>query len=81
MKKEPAIKEVDIHLLDMRYAHTRIKNEQALARMQNSISRYGQIVPAHAGLENGRFILIDGYLRLKACQSCGYYGFTLQGLE
>lgn len=81
MKKEPAIKEVDIHLLDRRYAHTRIKNAQALARMQNSISRYGQIVPAHAVLENGRFILIDGYLRLKALQSCGHDCIKLQVVE
>jgi ParB/RepB/Spo0J family partition protein len=82
MKKEqPAITEVDIHLLDARYAHTRIKNETALARVRHSIARYGQIVPAHAVLENGRFILIDGYLRLEALKSCGHDCIKLQVVE
>lgn len=81
MRKEPAIKEVDIHLLDARYAHTRIKDERALARVRNSIARYGQIVPAHAVLENGRFILIDGYLRLEALKSSGHDCIKLQVLE
>jgi len=81
MRKEPAITEVDIHLLDTRYAHTRIKNKRALVRVRNSIARYGQIVPALAVLENDRFILIDGYLRLEALKSCGHDCIKLQVVE
>ena len=73
--------EIDIHLLDLRYAHTRIKNDMVLAKMQNSITRYGQIVPALAVPENNNFILIDGYLRLKALMACGHDCIKLQVIE
>ena len=72
MEKQNSAIEIDIHLLVLRYAHTRIKNTTALARMQNSITRYGQIVPAYAVPENNKFILIDGYLRLHALKACGH---------
>lgn len=78
MEKQTAIMEIDIHLLDLRYAHTRIKNDAALARMRNSIGRYGQIVPALAVVENDGFILIDGYLRLGALKACGHDCIKLQ---
>jgi ParB family chromosome partitioning protein len=81
MKKQTPPMEIDIHLLDLRYAHTRIKNASALAKMQNSITRYGQIVPALAVPENNNFILIDGYLRLKALKACGRDCIKLQVIE
>jgi len=81
MKKQTPPMEIDIHLLDLRYAHTRIKNAAALAKMQNSIIRYGQIVPALAVPENNKFILIDGYLRLKALKACGHDCIKLQVIE
>ncbi len=70
--------EVDIHLLDLRYAHTRIRNTTVLGKMQNSISRYGQIVPVLAVAEHNSFILIDGYLRLAALKACGHDCIKLQ---
>jgi ParB/RepB/Spo0J family partition protein len=73
--------EIDIHLLELRYAHTRIINAKVLAKMQNSISRYGQIVPALAVPENNNFILIDGYLRLHALKACGHDCIKVQVLE
>lgn len=78
MDQEKKIMEVDIHLLDLRYGHTRIKDDTALARMQNSISRYGQIVPGLAVSEKSRFILIDGYLRLRALMACGHDCINVQ---
>jgi len=81
MKKQTPHMEIDFHLLDLRYAHTRIKNATALAKMQNSITRYGQIVPALAVPENNKFILIDGYLRLKALKACGHDCIKLQVIE
>jgi len=71
MDTEKQIREIDFHLLDLRYSHTRIKNDKALARMQNSVHIYGQIVPALAVPAAGQFVLIDGYLRLSALKSCG----------
>ncbi len=70
--------EVDIHLLDLRYEHTRIKDVKVLARMQNSIMRYGQIMPAVAVPDGNNFILVDGYLRLQALKNCGRDCIILQ---
>ncbi len=63
MNTENLIREVDFHLLVLRYSHTRIQDQKALHRMQNSINTYGQIVPALVTSEKDRFVLIDGYLR------------------
>ena len=71
MDTEKQIREIDFHLLDLRYSHTRIKNDKALARMQTSVHTYGQIVPALAVPAAGKFVLIDGYLRLRALKACG----------
>ena len=72
MNTENLIIEVDFHLLDLRYSHTRIQNKKALLSMQNSINTYGQIVPGLAISEENRFVLIDGYLRLAALQAGGF---------
>jgi len=64
------IKEIDFHLLDLRYSHTRIQNNKALAKMRNSIGEYGQLVPAVVIAEQDRFVMIDGYLRLAALKEC-----------
>jgi ParB family transcriptional regulator, chromosome partitioning protein len=71
METKKLIREIDFHLLDLRYSHTRIKNDKALARMQHSVHTYGQIVPALAVPAAGKFVLIDGYLRLSALKACG----------
>ena len=72
MDKKTLIKEIDIHLLDTRYSHTRIKSVKALTRMRHSIATYGQLVPALVVSEPDRFILIDGYLRLNGLRYCGH---------
>jgi len=81
MNTENQIKEVDFHLLDLRYSHTRIKSNKAFPRMQNSINTYGQIVPALAIPEKKLFILIDGYLRLAALKACGHDCINVQLME
>ena len=83
MAESSLIKEVDIHLLELRYGHTRVQNDRASLRMQNSINSHGQIVPALAvASEDGnRFVLIDGYLRLKALVACGHDCINLQVMD
>ncbi len=83
MAESSLIKEVDIHLLELRYGHTRVQNDKASLRMQNSINSHGQIVPALAvASEDGnRFVLIDGYLRLKALVACGHDCINLQVMD
>jgi ParB family chromosome partitioning protein len=78
MKIKNQINEVDIHLLDLRYSHTRIKNDKTLVTLQNSIQVYGQIVPALAVPEQDKYILIDGYKRLAALKVCGRDCITIQ---
>ncbi len=73
--------EIDLHLLDLRYSHTRIENPKISAMMQNSITSYGQIVPALAVAENNTFILIDGYLRHRAIKACGHDCIKVQIVE
>ena len=81
MNTKNLIREVDFHLLDLRYSHTRINDPKALLRMQNSINTYGQIVPALAILEKDRFVLIDGNLRYGALQACGRDCLKVQVVE
>lgn len=81
MNTENLIREVDLHLLDLRYSHTRIKSKKALLKMQNSINTFGQIVPAQAILEKDRFVLIDGYLRYGALKACGRDCIKVQLME
>jgi ParB-like chromosome segregation protein Spo0J len=81
MKTTSSVREVDFHLLDLRYSHTRIKNDKALLKMQNSINSYGQTEAGLAIVEEDRFVLIDGYLRLAALKACGHDCITVQLVE
>jgi len=81
MKTKNQINEVDIHLLDLRYRHTRIKNDKTLVTLTNSIQAYGQIVPALVVSEQDRYILIDGYKRLAALKDCGHDCITIQIMD
>ncbi len=78
METKNKIKEVDTHLLDLRYSHTRIKNDKILVTLTNSIQAYGQIVPALAIAKKEKYILIDGYKRLAALKACGLDCITLE---
>jgi hypothetical protein len=58
---------VDLHLLVLRYAHIRVKNEARVRRLADSISRHDQLEAMLAvyGKDN-RLILVDCYhLRLR----------------
>ena len=78
MDTKNQISNVDFHLLDLRYGHTRIKNAKTLATLQNSINIYGQLVPAFAVPEKDRYILIDGFQRLTALKASGHDCIKIQ---
>ncbi len=78
METKNQCKEVDTHLLDIRYSHTRIKNDKVLVTLTNSIQTYGQIVPVLAIPQQDKYVLIDGYKRLAALKACGHDCITLQ---
>lgn len=65
------VKEIEIAQLHLRYAHTRIEWPQRVLALASSIERFGQILPVIVLREEGdSFVLLDGYLRVKALKRC-----------
>jgi ParB family transcriptional regulator, chromosome partitioning protein len=65
------VKEIEIAQLQLRYAHTRIEWPQRVLALAHSIERFGQILPVIVLREGDTsFVLIDGYLRVKALKRC-----------
>ena len=62
------IREIEIAQLDLRYAWTRIECPKESLALAASIERIGQLVPV---VVTGTFVLLDGYLRVKAMKHCG----------
>jgi len=62
------IREIEIGQLDLRYAHTRIERPKESLALAASIERAGQIIPV---IITGTFVLLDGYLRVKALKHLG----------
>jgi ParB family chromosome partitioning protein len=63
---------VDLHLLELRYAHIRVKNEARVRRLADSISRHGQLeAMLTVSSEDNRLILVDGYQRHAALKYLG----------
>jgi ParB family chromosome partitioning protein len=63
---------VDLHLLELRYAHIRVKNEARVRRLADSISRHGQLEAMLAvKSQDNRLILVDGYQRHSALKYLG----------
>lgn len=64
---------IDLHLLELRYAHIRVKNEARVRRLADSISRHGQLeAMLTVESEDNRLILIDGYQRHAALKYLGH---------
>ncbi len=63
---------VDLHLLELRYAHIRVKNEARIRRLADSISRHGQLeAMLSVSSDDNRLILVDGYQRHAALKYLG----------
>ena len=57
---------LDLHLLELRYEHTRVHNEPAFIRLRRSMEKSGQLRPVVVVPDkSGRFVLIDGYQRVR----------------
>jgi ParB family transcriptional regulator, chromosome partitioning protein len=72
--------EIDLHLLELRFAGARLIEPQAVEKLARSIERDGQIVPCivtasspdTSGAEGAeRLVLIDGYRRVAALRRLG----------
>jgi len=65
------VKEIEMAHLELRYAHTRIERPERVLALASSIERYGQILPVIVWRQGVHaFVLIDGYLRVKALKRC-----------
>ncbi len=62
------IREIEIGRLNLHYAHTRIERPKESLALAASIERLGQIIPV---IVTNTFILLDGYLRVKAIKHLG----------
>ncbi len=63
--------DIELHRLDMKYAHTRIMNQVRIRRLADSIHKYGQLEPMTVIQTNDVFILVDGYKRTAALKYLG----------
>jgi ParB family transcriptional regulator, chromosome partitioning protein len=66
------VKEIEIAHLDLRYAHTRIRNIRSERRLCASLESHGQITPVVVVPQDPLgHILLDGYLRVAALKCLG----------
>jgi ParB-like chromosome segregation protein Spo0J len=68
---EPKPVEIELHIVELRYAHTRVANPRSRDRMTRSIERYGQLSPVLVIAEGERLVLMDGYLRVGSLKALG----------
>lgn len=59
------LREVEIHQLDLRYAHTRVITHGSISSLARSLDQFGQINPL-VSVSRGSLVLIDGYRRVAA---------------
>ena len=65
------VKEIEMGQVHLRYAHTRMEWPEKVLALASSIERIGQILPVIVLREEGQgFVLLDGYLRVKALKRC-----------
>jgi ParB/RepB/Spo0J family partition protein len=65
------VREIEMAQLQLRYAHTRIERPDRILVLASSIERFGQVLPVIVLREgDNSFVLIDGYLRVKALKRC-----------
>lgn len=66
------IREIEIAHIDLRYAHTRLQKPEIVSSFVVSIENSSTITPVITVREGDfSFVLIDGYLRVRALSRCG----------
>ena len=68
MKEQLCIEEISVSEVGEKYGALRIVSPRADAAMVKSIRKYGQISPVVCVKGEGRYELIDGFKRLRACR-------------
>lgn len=61
---------LELHQLDLKYAALRVRDPAREQRLLASVGEHGQQTPAWVtATEEGRYVLIDGYARVRALQA------------
>ena len=63
--------EIELHQIELRYAALRVRSAQREARLLASLASAGQTMPVVVVREGDRFVLIDGYKRVRALGTLG----------
>ncbi|OIP39033.1 MAG: hypothetical protein AUK47_10790 [Deltaproteobacteria bacterium CG2_30_63_29] len=63
--------DIELHELDLRYAGLRVNNPTRYARLVASLAQDGQRDPVLVVRQDERFVLIDGYARVRALGALG----------
>ncbi len=72
--KQPEVRALEWHQLDVRYADIRIHTQTAINRLIRSIQSHGLLIPVlvvpwRSAESSERWVVIDGYLRIAAFQA------------
>lgn len=62
---------IDLHQIQLKYAHTRILDQKSIYKMMRSLESFGQKAPVILVSGSGKYILIDGYTRIRALKKLG----------
>jgi len=65
---QTSVKEIEIALLDLRYSHTRVMQQDRLLSLAVSLDVCGQMRPV---ITAAHYVLVDGYRRVEALKLCG----------
>ena len=68
MKEQLCIEEISVSEVGEKYGALRIVSPRADAAMVKSLRKYGQMTPVVCVKGEGRYELIDGFKRLRACR-------------
>lgn len=65
---------IELHLLDLKYEHLKVRNVCEERRLVGSVAQQGQVTPVvvvAASDDDSRYVLIDGFKRVRAARQVG----------
>jgi len=81
MEEQLCIEEIAVSEVGEKYGALRIVSPRADAAMVKSLRKYGQISPVVCVKGEGRYELIDGFKRLRACRRLDKTTLRAKGME
>lgn len=66
--------QIELHLLDVRYEHLKVRNVREEKRLVGSVAQQGQVSPivvVASSSDDGRYVVIDGFKRVRTARKLG----------